>query len=349
MHLAPPPPGEAKFAIIIPVFNTARYVGECLESVLSQTHKNFRAFLVDDGSTDSSGAILDTYASQDTRLTVVHKENGGVSSARNRALDLVEADGSFDYVLCLDSDDVLTPECLSTVSQYASCDRLLLFGVQTFDKHGPFRQESKIPHEPKYFSKEESFGFSLDGTCKAYSSSPAFSLSLGNVVLPTERIRGLRFDENLVQAEDQDFKMKVLDRCNGLLAISDLLLHYRLRKGSLSHNKTFRTDDLHVFLRKALEKGTSETIQKVIESKAAGYWWSTLKRSVYLGRLKEYWPESRATLQTMVENFRTGVLKSPRYRKRIRIFMLGQIAVWLYFSFQLATRPNSSANIDYFE
>ena len=88
-------------SIIIPVFNTEKYLRHCIDSVLSQTYKDFELLLIDDGSTDSSGSICDEYAAQDARVRVFHKENGGVSSARNLGLD--NAQGK--YLMFLDSDD----------------------------------------------------------------------------------------------------------------------------------------------------------------------------------------------------------------------------------------------------
>lgn len=73
-------------SVILPVYNTARYLPRCIESILHQTYTNFELLLVDDGSTDNSGVICDRYALLDNRIRVFHKPNGGVSSARNYGL-----------------------------------------------------------------------------------------------------------------------------------------------------------------------------------------------------------------------------------------------------------------------
>lgn len=73
-------------SVIVPIYNAARYLPRCIESILQQTYINFELLLVDDGSTDQSGTICDEYALKDTRIKVYHKPNGGVSSARNYAL-----------------------------------------------------------------------------------------------------------------------------------------------------------------------------------------------------------------------------------------------------------------------
>lgn len=99
-----------KFSIIIPVYNVAPYLRECLDSVLAQTFADWEAICVDDGSTDESGAILDEYAARDKRFRVIHKENGGVSSARNYALDNVKG----EYVGFVDGDDWILPDWFKT-------------------------------------------------------------------------------------------------------------------------------------------------------------------------------------------------------------------------------------------
>ena len=74
-------------SIIVPIYNTEKYLPRCIDSILGQTYKDFELLLIDDGSTDNSGKICDEYAEKDSRIRVFHKENGGVSSARNLGFD----------------------------------------------------------------------------------------------------------------------------------------------------------------------------------------------------------------------------------------------------------------------
>lgn len=101
-----------KFSIIIPVYNVAPYLRECLDSVLSQTVVNWEAICVDDGSTDGSGAILDEYAAKDERVRVIHQKNAGVSAARNAALDVAKG----DWLWFVDGDDIISSHSLSCFS-----------------------------------------------------------------------------------------------------------------------------------------------------------------------------------------------------------------------------------------
>lgn len=103
-----------KISVIVPVFNTEKYLHRCIDSILSQTFTDFELLLIDDGSMDASGAICDEYAKKDTRVRTFHKENGGVSSARNLGLD--EAKG--EWITFADSDDWVGADWLEIYEPY---------------------------------------------------------------------------------------------------------------------------------------------------------------------------------------------------------------------------------------
>lgn len=94
---------ENLISIIVPVYNTQKYLDGCMESLLNQTWRNLEILLVDDGSTDASGAMCDAFARQDNRVRVIHQPNGGISAARNNGLDAAAG----DYIMFIDSDDTV--------------------------------------------------------------------------------------------------------------------------------------------------------------------------------------------------------------------------------------------------
>lgn len=102
------------FSIIVPIYNTEKYLKRCLQSILGQTCPEFELILVDDGSTDGCSAICDSYAGKDSRITVIHKENGGLVSARNAGLRIARG----EYVCYVDSDDYVDPSLLEVVQKY---------------------------------------------------------------------------------------------------------------------------------------------------------------------------------------------------------------------------------------
>lgn len=95
-------------SVIVPVYNVKQYLPACIESVLKQTYSDWELLLVDDGSTDGSAQVCDEYARQDSRICVFHKENGGVCSARNLAIDNMAG----EFCIMLDSDDLIHPSLL---------------------------------------------------------------------------------------------------------------------------------------------------------------------------------------------------------------------------------------------
>lgn len=97
--------------VIVPVYNVEKYLGKCVESILSQTYTNLEVFLVDDGSPDNCGAICDEFSRKDARVKVIHKPNGGLSDARNVAIDAMTG----DYVTFVDSDDFVSSGYVETL------------------------------------------------------------------------------------------------------------------------------------------------------------------------------------------------------------------------------------------
>lgn len=115
-----------KISVIVPVYNAEKYLHRCVDSILAQTFKDFELLLIDDGSTDGSGAICDEYAQKDSRVRVFHKENGGVSSARN--LGLENARG--EWILFVDSDDALSLDACAGLMQMQQEYDCIIFGIK---------------------------------------------------------------------------------------------------------------------------------------------------------------------------------------------------------------------------
>ena len=98
-------------SVIVPVYKTEMYLNKCIDSILQQTYRDFELILVDDGSPDNSGSICDQFAMQDSRIHVIHKENGGLSDARNIGIEHAKG----EYITFVDSDDWVAPELLETL------------------------------------------------------------------------------------------------------------------------------------------------------------------------------------------------------------------------------------------
>ena len=129
-------------SIIVPVYNTEKYLHRCIDSILAQTFTDFELLLINDGSKDNSGKICDEYAAKDSRVRVFHKENGGVSSARN--LGLNEAQGKWIYFV--DSDDTLQLYALQELVNWINNDKidLIMAGYYVYDENERIKNLCKL-------------------------------------------------------------------------------------------------------------------------------------------------------------------------------------------------------------
>lgn len=123
---------EPLITVICPAYNVEDYLEKCVESILNQTYKNLEILLIDDGSTDATGRICDEFARKDKRVRAFHKENGGVSSARNFGLD--NAHG--DYLAFVDSDDSIDPEMYEILLKILVREDADFVGCSFFDDYG---------------------------------------------------------------------------------------------------------------------------------------------------------------------------------------------------------------------
>ena len=141
-----------KVSFILPVYNVEKYLGECVESILQQTCRDFEMVLVDDGSTDNSPALCDAYAEKDSRVRVVHKQNGGLSDARNAGLAVAKG----DFVIFVDSDDFWVGkdsllQLMEVVNNHPECDFISFNcsyyyqNTKTYKKWVAFDEKLAIP------------------------------------------------------------------------------------------------------------------------------------------------------------------------------------------------------------
>lgn len=197
-------------SIIVPVYNSESTLNRCVDSILNQTFHDWELLLIDDGSTDQSGEICDQYDAKDQRINVFHKENGGVSTARNVGLD--NAKGS--WVTFIDSDDFISINFLSTFVRSQSSD-LYICGIQ-------FINNSAIYLPPEECIKIEDV-IELDNLLnKLYFTVPWGKVYKNDIV----QKNNIRFNINLKIGEDTDFVFQYLLYTNNIRLISKPLYHF---------------------------------------------------------------------------------------------------------------------------
>ncbi|MBS5450477.1 MAG: glycosyltransferase family 2 protein [Coriobacteriia bacterium] len=215
-------PRAPRVTVIVPVYNTERYLEACLDSLVNQTFSDIEILCVDDGSTDSSGAMLDARAARDARIRVIHQSNAGVSHARNVALDAACG----EYILFVDSDDFIdldTCEKLLNIADRDGAD-IVVFGGVSFPSVG-WIDACFDTHDAVY--RNDSFGalFYENG------SHPLMCNKMYRRSLLNDN--GLRFNETFTLGEDNAFQFCTFPRARVISYCRDTFYHYRCeREGS---------------------------------------------------------------------------------------------------------------------
>jgi glycosyltransferase involved in cell wall biosynthesis len=211
----------AFFSIIIPCYNQAHFLPDCIDSLLVQSHIHWEALVVNDGSTDNTSEVVLLYASKDSRIKLIEKENGGLSSARN--IGIQNATGS--HFLFLDSDDFLYKECLSEITKAShSVDykTVLQYGYTYITENKETVLHTVLPSNekeliPAIFS-------SVLGPCHTICISKLLCDSIGF------------FDESLKSLEDWDFWLRTAKVGGTKNTIDKPLVYYRYVRNSMSRN-----------------------------------------------------------------------------------------------------------------
>ena len=154
---------QALVSVIVPVYNTEQYLERCIQSICSQDYPNFELLLMDDGSTDRSGEICESWAKKDSRISVFHIENGGISKARNYGLDRING----DLITFIDSDDYVSTDYLSYLVSLISMDPdCLVASCNHFIVRGE-KMAPNVSHAPdtRLLAKEEAFSEVLFHGC----------------------------------------------------------------------------------------------------------------------------------------------------------------------------------------
>ena len=215
---------EQLISIIVPIYNVEKYVEKCIESIISQTYKNLEIILVDDGSPDNSGVICDEYAQKDSRIKVIHKENGGLSSARNVGLDIA----SGEYISFIDSDDYISPRFVEIM--YEVSQKYNLEIVQCSFT----RNEAEISNDECGDGEYDIEILSGEQALERLNNIKYYETYViaCNKLYKTKIYKNLRFPFGKVN-EDAFTAYLAFDRCSKIAILSDKMYYYRIYPSSI--------------------------------------------------------------------------------------------------------------------
>ncbi len=212
-----------KISVIVPIFKVEQYLEKCINSIINQTYQNLEIILVDDGSPDNCGAICEELAIKDNRIKVIHKENGGLSSARNAGLDIATG----DLIAFIDSDDWIEPEMLTVLERILSENNadFSVCGMITDYGNAVIINKLSVSNVVKV-NKSEIFNLILN--------APTFYGYAWNKLYRREIIGDLRFDESLMSCEDLDFCVRLAAKCDSAVYTNEKFYHYMQHSASMT-------------------------------------------------------------------------------------------------------------------
>ena len=229
-----------KVSIIIPIYKAEKYLPECVDSVLGQTYKDIEVILIDDASPDKCGEICEEYAKKDERVKVIHKENEGVSKARNAGLEIATG----DYVQFVDSDDYLDVTMTEKLVKAMENDKSDMVLSGFYEKNMNFERVSKAEEEPGVYSKEQ--------ILKNIMNNP-YSFHYGvlwNKLFKRELLDSVRFSSDMDFGEDFIFNLYYLKYVKNVSVIDEPLYYYiRFNTDSLMYIQAVGKKETAKYLR----------------------------------------------------------------------------------------------------
>lgn len=213
-----------KISVIVPVYNVEAYLEKCVESILKQTYTNLEILLVNDGSTDNSGELCDQLAQRDQRIRVIHKENGGLSDARNRGIE----EASSDLIGFIDSDDYIDED------MYETLYRQMLESNADLSMCGHYDVYHQIPE--KQVAVIQTWELTPQEAIKMVMEAKILSVTAVNKLYKKELFEQLRFEIGKI-AEDAFIMIALIHHCHKVVATNEKKYYYVHRENSITTQK----------------------------------------------------------------------------------------------------------------
>ena len=303
-------------SIIVPVYKVEQYLKRCMDSVLNQTYKNIEVILVNDGSPDSCPALCDEYAKIDSRVRVIHKENGGLSSARNVALDSVKG----DYIFFVDSDDWLALDTLEVLNEYLEEDYDMISFQRTY------LTEEKVVEKGEKNPKDMDVSQYIDA-----SFLGRYDFFVTTKIFKAEVFNNIRFLEGR-NYEDLEIMHRLFLNMKKVAGLDYFLYYYwKGNEGAITNTITMKNIKDHYLSANEIYQACKKYLEdRGKDSSNIVAWYKVEMSQLYIDYLKstdkdeELFAKIKSEIIKEKVNF-NRLLKQPRYLKYIlyKIRLLG--------------------------
>ena len=204
---------DAKISVIVPVYKVEKYLDRCVESIVNQTYKNLEIILVDDGSPDNCPAMCDAWIEKDERIRVIHKENGGLSSARNAALDI----STGEYVCFVDSDDWIDSDMIEVLVRCVSEKKADVAMCGFYMDYSGERESDHVSSGSKVIEGEGIFKAFILDEIRPEMCGKLYAMNL---------FLDMRFDTKTKYAEDLQMNYHIMKKVKSFVSLDTCKYHY---------------------------------------------------------------------------------------------------------------------------
>lgn len=220
-------------SIIVPIYNVEKYLRRCIDSIRNQTYKELEIILVNDGSKDNSGKICDEYKNIDSRIIVIHKENGGLSDARNKGIEMAKG----KYIVFIDSDDFIELDMIESLYTNIKEYNVKIAVCGVYRVKGNEKQPYQKKYEKKLFSKKEAL-------LKIIDETNDFRVWAPNKLYASDLFKNVRYPKGKIY-EDVGTTYKLIDLVDKIIYIGAPKYNYFVREDSITKSESFNEKELN--------------------------------------------------------------------------------------------------------
>ena len=217
-------------SVIVPVYNVEKYLNKCVESIVNQTYTNLEIILVDDGSPDNCPQMCDEWAEKDSRIKVIHKENGGASDSRNAALDIAKG----DYITFVDADDYISYECVEILLKALLENNCDMAAARYIEIKNGITKEKVYSKNTFIFNEVDYWKYYYINRFSRWDISAGI-IAVWNKIYKKEVFEDIRFPIGRI-SEDAFIAHEIASKCDRIAYVDKPLYYYVIRSGSVSHS-----------------------------------------------------------------------------------------------------------------
>ena len=312
-------------SIIVPVYKVEQYLKRCMDSILNQTYKNIEVIMVNDGSPDNCPALCDEYEKIDSRVRVIHKENGGLSSARNVALDTLNG----DYVFFVDSDDWLALDTLEVLNEYLEKDYDMISFQRTY------LTEEKVVEKGEKNPKDMDVSQYIDA-----SFLGRYDFFVTTKIFKTEVFNNVRFLEGR-NYEDLEIMHRLFLNMKKVVGLDYFLYYYwKGNEGAITNTITMKNIKDHYLSANEIYRASKKYLEdRGKDASNIVTWYKVEMTQLYIDYLKstdkdaELFAKIKSEIIKEKINF-NRLLKQPRYIKYI-LYKAGLLGIVIRLKYLL--------------